>query len=579
MKNVFNSKPKLIALIAGVILAIGGVAFGFKDAFLSDKNLYLKIEASNIKMLAEKVEDIKDEDLLGMFFADNSNKSTTTTDVSLNISANGLAEKVATFFNSLKISIKDEVIQRDDYKNKEIKFLYNQDELITANVVDDEDFVGVSVPKLYDKWVVTDMGLAKLISEIAKSDEATGMTNTMTLSAVKSVFTLSKTEKEDLENNLKYYKDKFVKTIADVEFTKTLDATFTYDGKEMISDSMMLQLSEVETLARTRQMLSKLKESGQLLDWLYDKVAEIKATYGENNIITDKIPDKKEALDQINELLNEIDARLADLKITDISLLFDKDDKYIAPEGLIDNKYTMVIYFDNDYKILKREIYTEKLDDEADHETAYEIVAVENDDERFYMFKRPDEIIKDRVDINGSVTTHNIFKAYNKETYAFEGFKIVKTEKWIDDEELITLEIDSSNQNQKIITVQIPGINIFKLFADIQRIEQGKNEIKVITKIGLDIKGEKQYCTLNKVVTKKSDISKMDIHTNAINISEQTAEKVEIITQAVKGNTEALSNSIKEKTGIDLSDFFKKAKEYPTKIMDTYESLSSLGII
>ena len=149
----------------------------------------------------------------------------------------------------------------------------------------------------------------------------------------------------------------------------------------------------------------------------------------------------------------------------------------------------------------------------------------------------------------------------------------------IDDEELITLVIDRSNENQKIITVQIPGINIFKLFVDIQRIEQGKNEIKVITKIGLDIKGEKQYCTLSKVVTKKSDISKIDIHTNAINISEQTAEKVEIITQAVKGNTEALSNSIEEKTGIDLSEFFKKAKEYPTKIMDTYHSLSSLGII
>ena len=132
--NIFSTKGKIIAAITGGLVVVGGVTFGFRDQFLSDKSLYLKIEKENIEMLSDKLDEIKEEDLLGMFFADESNKSTTKTDIGLNIKAEGMGKDVAGFFNSLKLSIKDEVIQKDEYKNKKIAFSYKEDELIDLNI-------------------------------------------------------------------------------------------------------------------------------------------------------------------------------------------------------------------------------------------------------------------------------------------------------------------------------------------------------------------------------------------------------------------------------------------------------------
>ena len=197
--NIFNTKGKIVAGVLGIVLIASGVAFGFRDQFLSDKGLYLKIEKENIEMFTDKLEEIKEEDLLGMFFAEGTDKSVTTTDVALNIKADGKALDVANFFNSLKLSIKDEIIQKDEYKNKKIAFSYKEDELIDLNIVDDKQDVGISLPKLYDKWIVTDMSIAEFVSEIIKSDEVTGTTNTLSINEIKSVLDLSKTEKQDFQ--------------------------------------------------------------------------------------------------------------------------------------------------------------------------------------------------------------------------------------------------------------------------------------------------------------------------------------------------------------------------------------------
>lgn len=576
--NIFNTKGKIIAAITGGIIVVGGVAFGFRDQFLSDKSLYLKIEKENIEMLADKVEEIKEEDLLGIFFADDSNKSTTNTEVGLNIKASGIAGDIANFFNSLKLSIKDESVQKSDYKNKEIALSYNEDELIDLNIVNDEDSVGISVPKLYDKWIVTDMSIAEFISEIMKSDEGTGTTNTMSTSEIKSVFELSKTEKQDFTNALKYHLDKLEKTLNDVTFIKILDDTVVYDNNEIVADSIRLDLSEVETLARLSQILSKAKENGQLLDLFYNKVAQIKEAHGENNIITDYIPEKQEILNKINEWINKIDARLLELNITDISVLFDEDDKYVGVEGLEENYYSMIIFYDNDYRILKRAIYIPDVEENA--EADYEIVCVEDNDNNFYMIKRPDEILVDRVQKDGDISTHTFTKSYYKESYSFEGFKLNKVQKWVDSEEFLTIEIDSSN-NHKMISAEMPALEKLKikLFADITREELSNNEINVITKIGLDTKGEKQYLTINKNIVRKSDIDKIDIYSNSININEKTQEKLDMIADVVKGNTAGLANTIKEKTGIDLTEVLEKVKDVPQKAIDTYKAATSLGII
>jgi len=584
--NIFNTKSKIIAFAIGATIVVGGVAFGFRDQFLSDKNLYLKIEKENIEMLTERIENIKEEDILGMFFAEDVNKSATNTDVSLNISAqDGMAGNVAKFFNSLKLSINDKVIQKEEYKNKKIAFLYNEDELIDLNIVNDEENVGISFPKLYDKWVVTDMSLAEVISEIAKSDEGTGTTNTLTMPEIKSTFELTKTEKQDFTNAIKYHLEKIEKTLNNVTFTKTLDDTFIYDkNNELIADSIRLDLSEVETLARLSQMLIKVKESGQLIDLVYNKVADVKVTHGENNIITDNIPDKQEVLNKINEWIEKIDARLLELNITDVSILFDEDDNFIGIEGMEENYYSMIIYFDNDYRILKRSIYipdavtdNNEVVDLADAD--YEIVLIENEDEKFYMLKRPDEILTDRVKIDGQVENHNLSKSYYKESYSFEGFKLNKVQKWVEAEEFLTLELDNSNEDQRIIYVEIPNIKSLKFFVDIQKVEKGRNEINVIVKIGLDINGEKQYLKIDKNIVRKADVEKLDIYSNSININEQTQEKINMIADVVKGNTAGLTQVIEEKTGLDLSETFEKIKDVPQKAIDMYKSFNSLGII
>lgn len=569
--NIFNTKGKIIAAITGGLIVVGGVAFGFRDQFLSDKNLYLKIEKENIEMIADKLEEIKEEDLLGMFFADESNKSTTKTDIGLNIKADGMGKDVASFFNSLKLSIKDEVIQKDEYQNKKIAFSYKGDELIDLNIVNDEENVGISVPKLYDKWIVLDFSIAEFIAAIIKSDEGTGTTNTMSISEIKSVLSLSKTEKQDFKNAIDYHLDKMKKTLENVTFTKVTDDTFVYDkDNEMVTDSIKLDLSEVETLARLNQMLVKVKENGQLLDLFYNKVAQIKEAHGDNNIITDYIPEKQDVLKKINNWIDRIDVRLAELEITDVSELFDEEDKYIGKEGLEERYYSMVIYYDNDYKILKRAIYTPD-----NTEAQYEMVCLEN----FYMFKNPDEVLQDKVKINGGVSTHTFTKSYYKESLSFEGFKLSKVQKWIDNEDFLTVEIDSSSDNHKTILVEIPSIKFFKLFADITKDEVSRNEVNVTTKIGLDIKGERQYITLDKNIVRKSSIDKVDIYSNSININESTQEKLEMITDVVKGNTAGLANTIKEKTGIDLTETLEKVKDVPQKAIDTYKSLNALGII
>ncbi|MBE5812138.1 MAG: hypothetical protein E7314_00595 [Clostridiales bacterium] len=569
--NIFNTKRKIIAAITGGLVVVGGVAFGFRDQFLSDKGLYLKIEKENVEMLTDKLKEIKEEDLLGMFFADESNKSTTKTDVALNIKASGVAGDIASFFNSLKLSISDEVIQKEEYKNKKIALEYKDDELIDLNIVNDEKTVGISVPKLYDKWIVSDFSIAEFIAAIIKSDEATGTTNTMSISDIKSVLSLSKTEKQDFSNAIKYHLSKLEKTLDNVKFTKVSDDNFVYDkDNELVADSIKLELSEIETLARLSQILTKVKENGQLLDLFYNKVAQVKEKYGENNIITDYIPEKQEALKKINSWINEIDVRLAELEITDASELFDEDDKYIGKEGLEERYYSMVIYYDKDYKILKRAIYTPD-----NTEAQYEIVCLEN----FYMFKNPDEVLQDKIEIKDGIATHKFTKSYYKESYSFEGFKLTKVPKWIDNEEFLIIEIDSSNDNQKTILVEIPSIKFFKLFADITREEIGRNEINVKSKIGLDIKGERQYITLDKNIVRKSSVEKVDIYSNSININESTQEKLDMISDVVKGNTTGLSNAIKEKTGVDLTEVFEKVKDVPQKAIDAYKSLNSLGII
>lgn len=568
--NIFNTKSKIIAVISGTVLVIGGVAFGFRDQFLSDKNLYLKIEKENIGMLADKIEEIKEEDLLGMFFADSSNKSTTNTNVSLNIKAKeGIAGNVANFFNSLKLTVNDEIIQKEAYKNKKIAFSYKEDELIDFNIVNDEDTVGISSPKLYDKWIVTDMSLAKVVSEIMKSDEGAGTTNTLTMSEIKSAFELSKTEKQDFVNALKFYTDKLGNTLNNVTFTKTVDDSFVYDNDSMVADSIRLDLSEVETLARLSQMLTKVKENGQLLDLFYNKVQEIKEVHGENNIITDYIPEKQETLNKINEWINKIDARLLELDVTDISILFDENDKYIGVEGMEESYYSMIIFYDNDYKILKRAIYIP-----SNEEATYEIISVEN----YYMLKRPDEILVDKIEVNGDTSTHNFTKSYYKDSYSFEGFKLNKVKKWVDAEDFLKVQIDSSSIG-KTITFEIPSLKMFKLFVDIERNSLSRNELNVITKVGLDINGEKQYLTFDKTIDKKSSIDKVDIYSNSININEETQEKINMIAEVVQGNTAGLSQTIKEKTGIDLTETFNALKDVPQKAIDTYKSLNSLGLI
>jgi len=230
----------------------------------------------------------------------------------------------------------------------------------------------------------------------------------------------------------------------------------------------------------------------------------------------------------------------------------------------------MVIYYYKDYKILKRAIYTPD-----NTEAQYEIVCLEN----FYMFKNPDEVLQDKIEIKDGIATHKFTKSYYKESYSFEGFKLTKVPKWIDNEEFLIIEIDSSNDNQKTILVEIPSIKFFKLFADITREEIGRNEINVKSKIGLDIKGERQYITLDKNIVRKSSVEKVDIYSNSININESTQEKLDMISDVVKGNTTGLSNAIKEKTGVDLTEVFEKVKDVPQKAIDAYKSLNSLGII
>ena len=575
-----NKKGKIIAGITGGLVILGGVAFGFRDQFLSDKGLYLKIEKENIEMISDKFDEIKEEDLLGMFFAEDSNKSLTKTDVGLNISAKGIAGNVANFFNSLKISIKDEVIQKEEYKNKKIAFSYKEDELIDVNVVNDGDSVGVSVPKLYDKWIVTDMSIGEFIAEIIKSDEGTGTTNTMSMAEIKSVFELSKIEKQDWTNALKYHLDKVEKTLNNVKFTKVNDDTLYYDDNDSImADSIKLELSEVETLARLSQILTKAKENGQIIDLFYNKVKDIKDKYGNNNILTDYIPEKQETLKKVNEWIEKIDVRLLELNITDVSVLFDEDDKYVPVEGMEENYYSMIIYYDDNYKILKRAIFIPDAEKTDVNEADYEIICVENNNDKFYSFKKPDEIIEDKVAMNGGISTHNLSKSYYKESYSFEGFKLTKVPKWIENEEFLTIEIDSSNNNQKIISVEMPSIKSFKLFADIAREELGKNEINVVTKIGLDTKNEKQYATITKNIVRKANVQKTDIYSNSININEETQEKLDMISNVIKGNTAGLSQTIKDKTGIDLTETLEKVKEVPQKAIDTYKTLSTLGII
>lgn len=571
--NIFNTRKKVIAGIIGAIIVAGGVAFGFRDHFLSDKNLYLKIEKENIDMISDKIEEIKEEDLLGMFFADESNKSTSKTDISLDIKADGIGGDIANFFNSLKLSISDEVIQKEEYKNKKIAFSYNDDELIDFNIVDDKENVGISVPKLYDKWIVTDMSIAEFISEVIKLEE--GTTNTVGISEIKSVFELSKTEKQDFTNALKYHYDKIDKTLNNVKFTKVSDDTFVYDkNEEVVVDSIKLELSEIETLARLSQILTKVKENGQLLDLFYNKVAQIKEVHGENNIITDYIPEKQETLNKINEWINKIDAKLLEYNITDVNTLFNEKDEYIGVEGVEEKYYSMIIYYDDDYRILKRAIYTP-----AAEESILEIICIENDNEKFYMLKNPDEVLQDKVEINNGISTHKLTKSYYKESYSFEGFKLGKVQKWIDNEEFLTVEIDSSKDNQKTILVEIPSIKFFKLFADITREEVGRNELNVTTKIGLDIKGERQAITLDKTINRKANIDKVDIYSNSININESTQEKLDMIANVVKGNTAGLANTIKEKTGIDLTKTLEKVKDVPQKAMDAYKTATSLGLI
>lgn len=582
MFEFLNTKSKIIAAITGAVVVVGGVTFAFRDEFLSNKSLYLKIEAENIEMMTKKVEEIKKEDMLGLFFADGNNKYSEATDFSLNIAAEGFAKDIANFVNTLNVSVNNETIKKEDYKNKEIKLSYGEKELISGNIVNDKETVGLSIPKLYDKWVVTDMSLAEFIAEIIKSDEATGTTNTISLPDVKAVFELSKIEKKDLENNLKFYKDKFEKTLKNVEFTKASDDVFYYDeNSDMLADSITLELSEVEVLARASQMLDKVKESGQLLDFVYDKVADIKEEHGEKNIITDKIPEKKEVINKINNLLEKIDARLIELNIEDVSALFDEEDNYIGMENLKDNKYAMKIYYDNDYKILKREIgmVEKNAENEEVFNARYEIVLLENDNERFYMLKTPEQVLIDRVEVDNGVSTHNILKSYYKESVSFEGFKLNKVQKWHENEKVVTIEVDSSNESQKIITVEIPSIKSFKFFVDITRNELSKNELNVITKAGLDIKGQKQYATFNKTITKNANVEKVDIYSNSININESTQEKVEMITDVVKGNTEKLSEEIEKITGFNFSKAFEKVKDVPKKAIDTYKSLNALGLI
>lgn len=573
-----NTKSKIIALATVGVVAVGGVAFGFRDQFLSDKSLYMKVEKENLNLMIEKMKEVEEEDLLGMFFADDSNKSTTKSDISLNISGkDGISGKVANFFNSLKLSITDEVIAKEEYKNKKIAFLHDNEELVSLNVVNDEGTVGISVPKLYDKWIVSDMSLAEVISDIIKSDEGTGTTNTLSIGEIKSVFKLSKVEKQDLSNSLNYYLEKVEKILGNVVFTKVEDNNMVYgDNHEFSCDSLKLELSEIETLARLRQMLSKAKENGQIIDFVYDKVEEIKQAYGEKNILTDYVPEKKEVLAKINKWIEAIDEKLVQLNIEDISVLFDEKDNYIGVEGVEERFYSMVIYFDRDYKILKREIYTPDSE-----ESAYEIVCVNNDDSRFYSVKTPTQIIEDKVTLDGNVSTHNLSKSYYKETYSFEGFKLIKVKKWIEAERFLTIQIDSSNKNQKIISVELPSLEKLKikLFADISREQVGKNEVNVITKIGFETKGEKQYLVINKNISKKASISKLDIYSNSININEQTQEKLDTIVNVIKGNTDGLVQTINDKTGVDLTSVFETIKGVPQKAIDTYKSLNALGII
>lgn len=573
-----NTKSKIIALATVGVVAVGGVAFGFRDQFLSDKSLYMKVEKENINLILEKINEVEEEDLLGMFFADGSNKSITKSDISLEISGNdGLSGKIANFFNSLKLSITDEVISKEDYKNKKIAFLHDNEELVSLNIVNDEDTVGISVPKLYDKWIVSDMSLAEVISDIIKSDEGTGTTNTLSIGEIKSVFKLSKVEKQDLSNSLNYYLDKVEKILGNVVFTKIEDNNMVYDDNhEFNCDSLKLELSEIETLARLRQMLSKAKESGQIIDFVYDKVEEIKQAHGEKNILTDYVPEKKEVLAKINKWIETIDEKLLELNIEDISVLFDEKDNYIGIEGVEDKYYSMVIYFDRDYKILKREIYSPD-----SKEATYEIVCVDNDDSRFYSIKTPNKAIEDRVTLDGSISTHNLSKSYYKETYSFEGFKLTKVKKWIDAERFLTIQIDSSNKNQKIISVELPSLEKLKikLFADISREQVGKNEVNVITKIGLQTKDEKQYLVISKNILRKANVSKLDIYSNSININEQTQEKLDAIVNVIKGNTDGLVQTINDKTGVDVTSVFETIKGVPQKAIDTYKSLNALGII
>lgn len=573
-----STKSKIVALATVGVVAVGGVAFGFRDQFLSDKSLYMKVEKENLNLMIEKMKEVEEEDLLGMFFADDSNKSTTKSDISLNISGkDGISGKVANFFNSLKLSITDEVIAKEEYKNKKIAFLHDNEELVSLNVVNDEGTVGISVPKLYDKWIVSDMSLAEVISDIIKSDEGTGTTNTLSIGEIKSVFKLSKVEKQDLSNSLNYYLEKVEKILGNVVFTKVEDNNMVYgDNHEFSCDSLKLELSEIETLARLRQMLSKAKENGQIIDFVYDKVEEVKQAYGEKNILTDYVPEKKEVLAKINKWIEAIDEKLVQLNIEDISVLFDEKDNYIGVEGVEERFYSMVIYFDRDYKILKREIYTSDSE-----ESAYEIVCVNNDDSRFYSVKTPTQIIEDKVTLDGNVSTHNLSKSYYKETYSFEGFKLIKVKKWIEAERFLTIQIDSSNKNQKIISVELPSLEKLKikLFADISREQVGKNEVNVITKIGFETKGEKQYLVINKNISKKASISKLDIYSNSININEQTQEKLDTIVNVIKGNTDGLVQTINDKTGVDLTSVFETIKGVPQKAIDTYKSLNALGII
>ncbi|MBP3284590.1 MAG: hypothetical protein J6M02_03735 [Clostridia bacterium] len=495
---------RIFALLMVAVFFLGSsFSFASTDLLLSNKSLYFMIEKHNAEKLLENFAELEKIDFVKFL------GSETPLKLEMNIEIDSSAEE----FIKRDIQILDEVNEKAGYERAEIK-VYNDDKYIaTLEAIEDGTVLSLRLPELYEKYITVDLGkLTELCEKFGMpEDELKELEKSYKMQEeLKALMALSEEQEEDLTNCVIKCGMKLNNLLKEEYFVRDNQAVVSYDDKIIPCTSLSMEIPQRDMIQIVKALWTEIKNDERVMKIFEEKLNGFYEIYKEEL-------DEETQLPTITEICEAIDG------------LFTRLEEMYGP-AYDNGRIVSKIYFGEDYNIIKREFGIKN--ESADYSTMMSLTTLED----YYALEGDTFALKDRIVVNGKVTTHNFTYGYLTYDYDWDELdNLIKTEKLETAE--CAVNIEKLSENALRLWMDLDEFTKFEVNLATEKLNKNSAVLKldmlVLEKANPDLtyikeaKDTEVTCKMEMKVTQNHKIVKKNLSKNEININKMSKEELE----------------------------------------------------